>query len=106
MQIVERHLRQSVANKPFLTFSVDSFTHWLTDDDLYSAVIKNKDQSLRFLLARNELSLYGRNMELLSYALQCRSTEIVQILLNDPRVDPSAKDNEAIIYAAANGRPQ
>ncbi|PRP85853.1 putative ankyrin repeat protein [Planoprotostelium fungivorum] len=90
--------------RPLLTFSVDSFTHWLSDHDLLSAVEGGNIESLRFLLSRVELNPSREDIKLLSEATKKDSTEIVRLLLNDPRVDPSAADNKAIISAVEHGR--
>jgi len=39
----------------------------------------------------------------ISYASENGHTEVVKVLLADPRVDPSAHDNYAIRVASANG---
>ena len=37
------------------------------------------------------------------WAAQCGRLEVVRLLIADPRVDPSAQNNKAIILAAGNG---
>lgn len=39
-------------------------------------------------------------------AIQKDKTEVVKLLLQDKRVDPSAEDNYAIRWASANGREE
>ncbi|PRP78755.1 hypothetical protein PROFUN_00928 [Planoprotostelium fungivorum] len=93
-----------------LTFSVDSFTDWLTDDDLLLAVKRVKVESLRFLLTRNELDPSmdpsAADNKAIITAVCKGHTDTVRLLLIDPPVDPSASDSEALRYAVDKGRKE
>ncbi|PRP80944.1 hypothetical protein PROFUN_11273 [Planoprotostelium fungivorum] len=116
------HLSYSLLNLP-----VDGFTDWLTDHDLYLAVTRCKVDSLRFLLGRTDLDrldpylgepfsfaldelLWRRlrsshvcsekNDDATKRAARNNHTEIVRLLLFDPRVDVSAKKNDLIAMAS------
>ncbi|PRP75983.1 hypothetical protein PROFUN_01699 [Planoprotostelium fungivorum] len=66
-----------------LMFSVDSFTDWMSNDDLISA----QRQSTLQLCIRGH-------------------SETVRLLLSNPRVDPSAANNDAIRKAAKRGHTE
>ncbi|PRP86042.1 LMBR1-like region-containing protein [Planoprotostelium fungivorum] len=99
---------------------VDSFTGCLTNFDLLLAVERDNIESLRFLSTRNELDPSSEDNELLINVVQRDSTEmqettkpsevqpeghsdILQLLLSDSRVDPSARENQAIECAVYEG---
>ncbi len=51
-----------------------------------------------------EKELYGRVTSAISLASEYDHVEVVKLLLNDPRVDPSTDDNAAIRFASNYGR--
>ncbi|PRP79931.1 hypothetical protein PROFUN_05907 [Planoprotostelium fungivorum] len=59
MQVMERHCS---SGRTLLTFSVDSFTDCLTEEDLRLAVKGGRVQSLHFLLTRNELDPFNEGI--------------------------------------------
>jgi len=79
----------------------------LNETDFNSALIEAMTQKqmeiLRFLLDNSQ---FRPNIRFFGEAIIEDNIEIVKILLDDPRVDPSSAENFAIVIASTGGHPE
>ena len=105
LDVLRLALTSSVLHSALLSAEFDVAQHRVLAGVLF-CVRRNWERAAKLAFLRNAPDLCVIGQEVLTSAMSHSMVDIVELLIADPRVDPTAKNNNAIRMASRNGHTE